>query len=66
VQLDLRLSCAKLSNRDGFGNKSDPFCVVSEKDQGGNWCELGRTEVVDNNHGTPPQPLRPSNGIFVS
>ena len=51
VQVDLRISCTKLQGRDGFAGKSDPFCVVSEKDLAGVWRELGRTEVVNNNHG---------------
>jgi hypothetical protein len=58
VQLDLRIACATLRNRD-FGSKSDPFCVLLEKDTSGVWKELGRTEVVKNSHGVPSQFLWP-------
>ena len=50
MQVDLRLSCTKLASRDGFGGKSDPFCVVFERDDKGSWREIDRTEVVNNNH----------------
>jgi copine 1/2/3 len=50
VQLDLRISCTKIPSRD-WGSKSDPFCLLLEKDMSGVWKELGRTEVVLNSAG---------------
>lgn len=55
--MDLYLACNKLARRDGMFNKSDPFCVVSERDSSGTWRELGRTEVINNNHGVHLQRL---------
>ena len=52
-KMEVRLSCKDLHNLDGMcargKGKSDPFCVLFEKDfKSGLWTERGRTEVAVN------------------
>jgi hypothetical protein len=51
-QMDVRLACKQLRHRDGPSGKSDPFCVLFERDRNtGVWMERGRTEVQENQTG---------------
>jgi len=48
-KVELSVSCSKLADMDTF-SKSDPFLVLYQEDRerGGRWMELGRTETIDN------------------
>ncbi|KAJ8396145.1 hypothetical protein AAFF_G00022180 [Aldrovandia affinis] len=46
-RVELTVSCENLQNRD-LGSKSDPLCVLQEGSPGGQWCEVDRTERVQN------------------
>ena len=48
-QIELFLSCADLPKKDVF-SKSDPFVVVYLKENQGRFNEIGRSEVIYNNH----------------
>lgn len=45
--VELRLECKRLLNKD-VGGESDPMAVMYRQ-EGGDWHEVGRTEVVANN-----------------
>ena len=50
TDFELSISCRNLRDEDMF-SKSDPFCVLSEKETvGGTWTEVGRTEKIDDSH----------------
>lgn len=47
-KVELKISCRNLLDMDFF-SKSDPFVVVYNKPQSGNWREIGRTETIMDN-----------------
>ena len=47
-RLEISVSCEQLADTDTF-SKSDPFCVMTWKEESsGKWWEIGRTEVIKN------------------
>lgn len=47
--IDLHFSASQLIKLD-MGSKSDPFVVVSQRQQGGQWHEIARTDTVWDSH----------------
>ncbi|KAI3355082.1 hypothetical protein L3Q82_017957 [Scortum barcoo] len=47
TKVALSISCDNLLDRDTF-SKSDPLCVLLMNSSGPHWCEIGRTEKIDN------------------
>ncbi|KAF7645394.1 hypothetical protein LDENG_00205130 [Lucifuga dentata] len=47
TKVELSVSCSDLLDKD-VGSKSDPLCVLLQKDRGGKWTELARTERLNN------------------
>lgn len=45
--VELSVSCSNLLDKD-VGSKSDPLCVLLQKNPAGKWTEVGRTERVEN------------------
>uniref|UniRef100_A0A671YHT0 Copine-3 n=1 Tax=Sparus aurata TaxID=8175 RepID=A0A671YHT0_SPAAU len=46
-KVELSVSCSDLLDKD-VGSKSDPLCVLLQKNGGDKWVELGRTERLNN------------------
>jgi len=44
-KVELSISCTNLANKD-LTSKSDPICVVKQKNSEGNYVEVGRTEQI--------------------
>jgi len=44
-KIELSISCTRLANKD-ITSKSDPICVIKQKDATGKYVEIGRTEQV--------------------
>lgn len=53
-----QISCTKLSNKDGFFGKSDPFYVLSRLREDRSWVEVFRSEPVMNNLSPKFPPLK--------
>ncbi|XP_040922313.1 copine-3-like isoform X2 [Toxotes jaculatrix] len=47
TKVALSISCNNLLDMDAF-SKSDPLCVLFMKTSGPQWCEIGRTEKIQN------------------
>uniref|UniRef100_A0A8D0A3A5 Copine-3 n=1 Tax=Sander lucioperca TaxID=283035 RepID=A0A8D0A3A5_SANLU len=47
TKVALSISCEKLLDMDAF-SKSDPQCVLLMNSSGPHWCEIGRTEKIEN------------------
>ncbi|TKS88029.1 Copine-3 [Collichthys lucidus] len=47
TKVALNISCDNLLDMDAF-SKSDPLCVLLMNTSGPHWCEIGRTEKIDN------------------
>ncbi|XP_072234221.1 copine-3-like isoform X1 [Leuresthes tenuis] len=47
TKVALSISCDNLLDMDTF-SKSDPVCVLLMNTSGPHWCEIGRTEKIDN------------------
>ena len=47
TQLEISVSCTDLRDKDAF-SKSDPLCVMFHQSSGGQWAEVGRTEMLPN------------------
>jgi Ca2+-dependent lipid-binding protein len=47
-KLELFISCKNLKDVDFIG-KSDPYVIVSMKEEGQEWKEIGKTEMITNN-----------------
>uniref|UniRef100_A0A8D3DM07 Copine-3 n=1 Tax=Scophthalmus maximus TaxID=52904 RepID=A0A8D3DM07_SCOMX len=47
VRVSLSVSCDNLLDMDSF-SKSDPLCVLFMNSSGPHWCEIGRTEKIEN------------------
>ncbi|XP_054478897.1 copine-3-like isoform X2 [Anoplopoma fimbria] len=47
TKVALSISCEKLLDMDAF-SKSDPLCVLFMNSSGPHWCEIGRTEKIEN------------------
>nr|XP_020464514.1 copine-3-like isoform X3 [Monopterus albus] len=47
TKVELQISCDNLLDRDTF-SKSDPLCVLFMSSSGSHWCEIGRTEKIQN------------------
>ena len=47
TQLEISVSCTDLRDKDAF-SKSDPLCVMFHQSEGGQWAEVGRTEMLVN------------------
>ncbi|KAK2858644.1 hypothetical protein Q5P01_003264 [Channa striata] len=47
TKVELTISCDNLLDLDTF-SKSDPLCVLSMCNSGSQWCEIGRTEKIEN------------------
>ena len=48
TQVEISVSCTNLRDKDAF-SKSDPLCVMFHQSEGGQWAEVGRTEMLANN-----------------
>uniref|UniRef100_A0A8D3DHE7 Copine-3 n=1 Tax=Scophthalmus maximus TaxID=52904 RepID=A0A8D3DHE7_SCOMX len=47
TKVSLSVSCDNLLDMDSF-SKSDPLCVLFMNSSGPHWCEIGRTEKIEN------------------
>uniref|UniRef100_A0A3B5AA16 C2 domain-containing protein n=1 Tax=Stegastes partitus TaxID=144197 RepID=A0A3B5AA16_9TELE len=47
TKVALTISCDNLLDMDAF-SKSDPMCVLLMNTSGPHWCEIGRTEKIQN------------------
>uniref|UniRef100_A0A3Q3WEB0 Copine-3 n=1 Tax=Mola mola TaxID=94237 RepID=A0A3Q3WEB0_MOLML len=47
TKVALSISCENLLDMDAF-SKSDPLCVLLMNSSGPHWCEIGRTEKIQN------------------
>ncbi|XP_075968696.1 copine-3-like isoform X2 [Anarhichas minor] len=47
TKVALSISCDNLLDMDAF-SKSDPLCVLHMNSSGPHWCEIGRTEKIQN------------------
>ncbi|XP_073344243.1 copine-3-like isoform X2 [Pagrus major] len=47
TKVAISVSCANLLDMDAF-SKSDPLCVLLMNSSGPHWCEIGRTEKIEN------------------
>ncbi|XP_030253695.1 copine-3-like isoform X2 [Sparus aurata] len=47
TKVAISVSCENLLDKDTF-SKSDPLCVLYMNSSGPHWCEIGRTEKIEN------------------
>ncbi|KAM8731211.1 copine-3-like isoform 1-T1 [Acanthopagrus schlegelii] len=47
TKVAISVSCENLLDKDTF-SKSDPLCVLYMSSSGPHWCEIGRTEKIEN------------------